>query len=333
MTDFLDLLTRDDGSNVEDGIGGGDARTRLNQVTFECLTSGLSDGRVASLLRALGFDGDFACFAIAGKPAATVQATVQQVNRKVIDLGGDAPLIGVRDGEVAALIAVKAAVRPEVTCTAVSDCFDTAAAPLCLGPVRHGVPGAAATLTAALTTLRASAALAPIRAHDSSVAATAGTIAAGEEIADGTHAKTPSGTKSGLKNGTRGKNDDSAGSKPAKKTFPPSRRPAVPLRAEDALPERALLGDEDARRELVDVVYASLAGDNQDDTTMLTVSTFLASGGSLETTARTLNVHPNTVRYRLKRAADTTGWDATDPREAYVLTTAIALGRIGAASR
>ncbi|WP_055427840.1 PucR family transcriptional regulator [Bifidobacterium aesculapii] len=310
MTDFLDLLTRDDGSNPENGIvGGGDARARLNQITFECLTSGLSDGRVASLLRALGFDGDFACFAIAGKPAATVQATVQQVNRKVIDLGGDAPLIGVRDGEVAALIAVKAAVRPEVTCTAVSDCFDTDAAPLCLGPVRHGVPGAAATLTAALTTLRASAALAPIRTHASSVAAAGDTAASGNETADG-----------------------GADVKTAKKAFPPSRRPAVPLRAEDALPERALLGDEDARRELVEVVYASLAGDNQDDTTMLTVSTFLASGGSLETTARTLNVHPNTVRYRLKRAADTTGWDATNPREAYVLTTAIALGRISAAS-
>jgi sugar diacid utilization regulator len=27
--------------------------------------------------------------------------------------------------------------------------------------------------------------------------------------------------------------------------------------------------------------------------------------------AKELNVHPNTVRYRLKRAAETTGWDAT----------------------
>lgn len=87
-------------------------------------------------------------------------------------------------------------------------------------------------------------------------------------------------------------------------------------------------GDADARRELVDVVYGSLAGHGPDDPTMLTVSTFLASGGSLETTARTLNVHPNTVRYRLKRAADTTGWDASNPRDAYVLATAIALGRI-----
>ena len=48
----------------------------------------------------------------------------------------------------------------------------------------------------------------------------------------------------------------------------------------------------------------------------------------MENTAKELNVHPNTVRYRLKRAAETTGWDATDPRDAYVLTTALAIGRM-----
>ena len=73
-------------------------------------------------------------------------------------------------------------------------------------------------------------------------------------------------------------------------------------------------------------VYRSLRGDNADDPTLATVSTFLKSCNSLETTAKELNVHPNTVRYRLKRAAETTGWDATDPREGYVLQTAIALG-------
>ena len=44
--------------------------------------------------------------------------------------------------------------------------------------------------------------------------------------------------------------------------------------------------------------------------------------------ARLLGIHPNTVRYRLKRAAETTGWDATDPRDAFVLNTAIAIGRM-----
>lgn len=101
-----------------------------------------------------------------------------------------------------------------------------------------------------------------------------------------------------------------------------------PMRADDVLPERALLGDAGARDELYDTVYASLRGDNPDDPTLTTVSTFLMSGSSLDITARELNVHPNTVRYRLKRASETTGWDATDPREAYVLHTAITLGRI-----
>lgn len=101
-----------------------------------------------------------------------------------------------------------------------------------------------------------------------------------------------------------------------------------PLRTDDALPERALIGDEDARDELIRVVYGSLTAAGPDDPTLLTVSTFLKYGGSLETCAKELNVHPNTIRYRLKRAAESTGWDATDPREAYVLITAIALGRM-----
>ena len=327
MADFLDVLTSHvsesvSGSASDDAgaVGGaGDARTLLTRVAFESLADGLSDDRVASMLRVLGWDGDFACFAIAGRPAVNTAATMQAVDKAVIDLGGSSPVCGVRDGVVAAVIRIEAAVRPEVVCTAVSPAFgggtgentcgsgvdddadspddaangnvtatseqtDGARSPLCLGPVRHGVAGAAATLGAALTTLQAAPAL-----------------AAGSPI-DGT--------------GVTGA-----------RTARPVRGVEL-LRAEDALPERALLGDPDARRELVDVVYGSLAGTNPDDPTMLTVSTFLSSGDSLETTARALNVHPNTVRYRLKRAADSTGWDATDPREAYVLTTAIALGRM-----
>ena len=33
-------------------------------------------------------------------------------------------------------------------------------------------------------------------------------------------------------------------------------------------------------------------------------------------------MHPNTVRYRLRRVSEVTGWDPLDPREAYVLQTA-----------
>ena len=41
-------------------------------------------------------------------------------------------------------------------------------------------------------------------------------------------------------------------------------------------------------------------------------------------------MHPNTVRYRLRRVADVTGWDPLDARESYVLQTALALGRLDA---
>lgn len=302
MSDFLELLCAE--AEGSDGTMEG-SRVRLESVAFECLTSGMADDRVTSLLRLLGFDGDCACFAVAGRPANTVRGAIEAVHRTVSDLGGQTPLVGVRDGVVAALIRAEAAVGPEITCTALTPAFAVDETPLCLGPLRHGVEGAAATLVAALTTLRAAPAVGLPSLHGT----------------DHAQAATAIGPAS-----THGK--DRAKAAAAIGLASARTRGAEPLRAEDMLPERALLGDEDARRELVDVVYASLAGGNPDDPTMRTVATFLASGGSLETTARTLNVHPNTVRYRLKRAADTTGWDATDPREAYVLTTAISLGRI-----
>jgi hypothetical protein len=41
-----------------------------------------------------------------------------------------------------------------------------------------------------------------------------------------------------------------------------------------------------------------------------------------------LFVHPNTVRYRLRRIADFTGRDPAVPRDAYVLRVASTLGRL-----
>jgi DNA-binding PucR family transcriptional regulator len=96
--------------------------------------------------------------------------------------------------------------------------------------------------------------------------------------------------------------------------------------ADDLLPERLLTGDPTARRALIDRAYRRLM---PDDTPLLeTVATYLELGRSLEGTARVLFVHPNTVRYRLKRVAEITGWDATDPREGFVLQMSIAAGRL-----
>ena len=55
---------------------------------------------------------------------------------------------------------------------------------------------------------------------------------------------------------------------------------------------------------------------------------FLETGGSLEATARSLYVHANTVRYRLRRAAEVTGLTPNDPRHAYTYRVALTLGRL-----
>lgn len=100
------------------------------------------------------------------------------------------------------------------------------------------------------------------------------------------------------------------------------------IHTDDVLPERALIGDSTAFNTLYNKVYQSLAPYSSDDPTLETIDMFLRFGGALDQTAHELNVHPNTVRYRLRKVTQTTGWDATDPRAAYVLQTAITIGRI-----
>ncbi len=99
-----------------------------------------------------------------------------------------------------------------------------------------------------------------------------------------------------------------------------------PVTADDLLPERALSGDGHARRQLVTSVYQPLSAAGA--ATLDTVSSFLEHGGSIEATARAMFVHANTVRYRLRRAADVTGLTATDPRDAYTYRVALTLGRL-----
>lgn len=254
--DFLELLNR--------GSADDDADSRLESVAFACLANGLTDARAAAILGVLGFNDDFLCFAVGGTPLHTVAGTRAALHKTVRDLGGGPCVTGTLGGLCIAMIAPRAAVTPDVTCTNAMPAFDKKA-PVCLSPLRRGVVGASRTIRAVATSIAAAPAL----------------------------SKVPR-----------------------------------PMRADDVLPERALLGDEDAADELVDTVYASLTASGPEDPTLETVSAFLGNGGSLETCAKELSVHPNTVRYRLKRAAETTGWDATDAREAYVLRTAIALGRM-----
>jgi DNA-binding PucR family transcriptional regulator len=99
-----------------------------------------------------------------------------------------------------------------------------------------------------------------------------------------------------------------------------------PVLASDLLPERAIDGDETARRQLIDEVYAPLVAAGS--ALVETLGAYLEQAGSLEATARALYVHPNTVRYRLRRVAEVAGYAATDPREAFTLHLALVLGRL-----
>jgi hypothetical protein len=99
-----------------------------------------------------------------------------------------------------------------------------------------------------------------------------------------------------------------------------------PVLADDLLPERVLQGDPTARVTLIEEVYGPLAEGGS--ALIETMWAYIETGRSLEASARTLFVHPNTVRYRLRKIADVSGWDPSDPREAYVLHTALTLGRL-----
>ncbi len=99
-----------------------------------------------------------------------------------------------------------------------------------------------------------------------------------------------------------------------------------PVRSTDLLPERALAGDPEAEWQLIDQIARPL--ENAGGALLETVETYLEAGGVLETCARLLFVHPNTVRYRLRKAAELTGHSASSPRDALVLRIALAVGRL-----
>ena len=99
-----------------------------------------------------------------------------------------------------------------------------------------------------------------------------------------------------------------------------------PVPADELLPERALLGEVPARRMLVDRVYRPLR--DHPSSLLETVQAYLDHGTTLEATARELFLHANTVRYRLGRIEDLTGYSPSDPRGSYVLRLAGTLGRL-----
>ncbi|MFT8986812.1 MAG: helix-turn-helix domain-containing protein [Bifidobacterium psychraerophilum] len=255
----------------------GDWDTRIETLTIEDLIDDVTDHHVTSRMSMLGWSNDYHCFAVVGKLADARELESGLVQRRIrgtIRAQGGECLLSNHDGLLVMLIDPRGKGSPEEFLEPLIRHFDQG--PLCLGPLRHQVTGAAQSIRAALITYQTAPAM------------------------SGYH------SSSGIPR---------------------------PLRADDVLPERALFGDTSARQELYDDVYASLRGDDQDNPLIKTLSTFLLSGSSLETTARELNVHPNTVRYRLKRSIEITGWDPMNPREAYVLLTAVKIGLIEDSTR
>ncbi|MFK4110349.1 PucR family transcriptional regulator [Streptomyces sp. NPDC002176] len=99
-----------------------------------------------------------------------------------------------------------------------------------------------------------------------------------------------------------------------------------PVLADDLLPERAIAGDPSAREQLVEEIYRPL--EEAGSALLETLSVYLEQASSLEGAARMLFVHPNTVRYRLRRVTDVTGWSPSDVRSAFTLRIALILGRL-----
>ena len=62
---------------------------------------------------------------------------------------------------------------------------------------------------------------------------------------------------------------------------------------------------------------------------METLRAYLDSDLDVARTADALYVHPNTVRYRLRRVSELTGYSPTVPRDALALRLALIFDRLG----
>ena len=90
----------------------------------------------------------------------------------------------------------------------------------------------------------------------------------------------------------------------------------------------------DVMAEVAEAVLGSLNRLPDEERAVLvgTLRTWLACGGSVDTAAKTLFCHPNTVRYRLNRVTEHTGRSLTDPRAVTELTLALQADYLGRAA-
>ncbi|HVU72089.1 MAG TPA: helix-turn-helix domain-containing protein [Mycobacteriales bacterium] len=99
-----------------------------------------------------------------------------------------------------------------------------------------------------------------------------------------------------------------------------------PAHADDLLPERVLAGEVEARARLVELCYRPVS--NASAALVETIQALLETNGNIEATARSLFVHANTLRYRLSRVSELTGYDPREPRDAFALRLAFTLARL-----
>lgn len=99
-----------------------------------------------------------------------------------------------------------------------------------------------------------------------------------------------------------------------------------PVDACELLAERVIRGDSRAADRLRRKVFTPL--DVPGSPLLETLDAYLSHSGALERAARSLFVHPNTMRYRLRRIAELTGRDPWDGRDQFALRVALVLGRL-----
>ncbi|OLT05566.1 hypothetical protein BJF90_00355 [Pseudonocardia sp. CNS-004] len=104
-----------------------------------------------------------------------------------------------------------------------------------------------------------------------------------------------------------------------------------PVRHDDVLLERIVLDHPLAGELVADALAALTAYDERRGAELLrTLQAFVEASGSVTDTAREVQVHPNTVVYRLRRIARISGHDPRRPRDLLVLSLALLARRLGA---
>lgn len=94
------------------------------------------------------------------------------------------------------------------------------------------------------------------------------------------------------------------------------------LNASTLVSARIVSGDHQAANDLINLLKVKLKSD-----VLETLATYLEKEPTIEGCARLLFVHVNTIRYRLKRVLDVTGYDPADPTDALTLRLAVMVAR------